>query len=338
MKAMKTMNMKQTFSGKWMPGNIIIVIIAALVMTCMSITAVIRDDSVKAGEVTVFQVKVEIRPNGSATGTRLIMGFLAPKSWNAAANTTVTYTSGTYENGVQTMSIVPAGTVPKDFPDQAWPAAIRNKYSYGENVLDDMEWIVYWSDKTYDIQQGVDIDAYVSIAAKAGPQNLSFKPTFFVDDTEDGLHDNTRYGVFKTDCFVVTDGEGDLIDFCELHFNAAQPLTATKDDFITLDFQGDVGPNNLIQADAIYLCATAYTDKGSVLTVCGAEDKNRMKKQFQFGNAYTITLWPGGYFNVPADESIEKIEYYFSNTDGSVVMKDGPTNTETPFVYNMKCQ
>ena len=335
---MKTVNMKQTFSGKWMPGNITIVIIALLVMTCMAITDVIRDDSVKAGEVTVFTVKVEIRPNGSATGTRLIAAFLAPKSWNAAANTTVTYTSGTYENGVQTMSLVPAGSVPKNVPDQTWPNAIRNKYGFGENVLDDMEWIVYQSDKTYDIQQSVDIDAYIAIAVKAGPQNLRFKPTFFVDDTEDGINDANRYSIMKTDCFTVTDGDGDLIDFCELHFNAAQPLDATQNDFVTLNFQGDVNTNDLIEEDAIYLCATAYTDKGSVLTVCGAEDKSRMKKQFQFGNAYTLTLWPAGYFGVPANESIEKIEYYFSNADGSVVVKDGPTKTEMPFVYNMKCQ
>jgi len=334
---MKTMNMKQTFSGKWMPGNIIIVIVALLVMTCMSIVGVIRDDSVKAGEVTVFQVKVEIRPNGSATGTRLVAAFLAPKSWNAAANTTVTYTSGTYETGVQTMSLIPDGTIPKKFPGQTWPGAIRNKYGFGENVLDDMEWIVYWSDKTYDIQQNVNIDAVVSIATKAGPQNLSFKPAFFVDDTEDGIDDSNRYSIFKTDCFVVTDGEGDMIDFCELHFNAAQPLTATKDDFITLDFQGDVGPNDLIAEDAIYLCATAYTDKGNTFQVCGADDKSRMQKQFQFGNAYTITLWPAGYFNVPEDEEIVKIDYSFRNADGSVT-KPTAEEEHSTYTYSLNCK
>jgi hypothetical protein len=336
------MNMKQTFSGKWMPGNIVIVIVALLVITCMSIESVDRDDLVNAGEVTVFDVHVKIDANGSATGTRLVVAYLAPKSWNAASNTTVTYRSEPYENGVQAMTLVPAGTVPKNVTDQTWPNALRTKYGIGENVLDDMEWIVYWSDKTYDIQQGVKIDFVVSIAAKTGPQNLSFKPIFFVDDTEDGLNDVNRYSIFKTDCFDVRNGVGDVIDFCVLKFNAAQPLTATKNDFVTLSFQGDVNTNPLIKEDAIYLCATAYTDKGRVLTVCGAEDKNRMKKQFQFGNAYTITIWPAGYFSVPADESIQKIEYYFFNGDPNpataVVVKDGLTSKEMPFVYNMKCE
>jgi hypothetical protein len=331
---MKTMNMKQTFSGKWMPGNIVIVIVALLVMTCVYLDDVEMDESVKAGAVTVFTMKVRIEPAESSDGDRMVIAFLAPKSWNAAANTTVTYTSGTYETGVQTMSLIPAGTVPKNNPSQTWPAAIRNRFGFGENVLDDMEWIVYQTDKTYDMRLDVDVSPIVSIAVKAGPQNLSFKPTFFVNNTNDGLSgDDKRFKIFKGDCFVVTDGEGDLIDFCELHFNAAQPLTATKDDFITLTFQGDVGTNDLVNEDAIYLCATAYTDKGSVLEVCGAEAKNLMKKQFQFGNAYTLTIWPGGYFNVPAGESIERFDYSFQNADGSVTK---PTSDEESPVYTYK--
>jgi hypothetical protein len=330
------MNMKQTFSRKWMPGNIVIVILAFLLMTCVYLDGVDMDPSVKAGEVTVFKMNVRIEPAASADGDRLVIAFLAPKSWGAAANTTVTYVAPEYETGVQTMSLVPAGTVPKNNPGQTWPGAIRNRFGFGENVLDDLEWLVYWSDKTYDARNGVNIKATVSIAVKAGPQNLRFKPTFFLNHTDDGLStDDRHFKVFKADCFEVTDGTGDLIDFCELHFNSAQPLTASEQDFVTLTFQGDIAENDLVGADAIYLCATAYTTNGQALEVCGAEDKNRMRKQFQFGNAYTITVWPAGYFDLAANESIERIEYSFINADGSVAVMD---NGDVPFVYRFNCQ
>ena len=319
---------------KWFLGNMVIVVLAFMAITCVFIDGVEYEDTVKAGEIASFTVNVSVDGQATVNNTRMVIGFLAPKSWNAAQNTTVTYTSSV-DAGVETMSLIPAGTNPKNSPGLTWSAAVRNRFGVGENVLDDMEWVMYWSDKTYTVNNGDDITAAVLISAKAGMDNLKFKPTFFLNHTDDGLGtDDKHYKVYKGDCFAVTDGTGDLIDFCEVHFNAAQPLTATKDDFVTFSFQGDVADNDLINADKIFLCAKAYTQNSNVLEVCLAETKSQMNKQFQYGNTYSTTVWPADYFSVPEGDEILKIEYSFVNEDGSVEIAD----TSGPFVYTFKCQ
>jgi hypothetical protein len=319
---------------KWFLANMVVVVLAFMAITCVFIDGVEYDDTVKAGEVATFTVNVSVDGQETAANTRMVIGFLAPKSWNAAQNTAVTYTSSE-DDGIQTMSLIPASTNPKNSPGLTWSAAIRNRFGVGENVLDDMEWVVYWSDKTYTVNNGDDLTAAVLISAKAGMDNLKFKPAFFLNHTNDGLGtDDKHFKIFKGNCFAVTDGAGDLIDFCEVHFNAAQPLTATKDDFITFSFQGDVADNDLINADKIFLCATAYTQNGDVLEVCPAEATSQMKKQFQYGNAYSITLWPANYFNIPEGDEIVKIEYAFRNEDGTVEI----TDAGNAFVYTFKCQ
>lgn len=316
-------------------ASVLMIMLAFLVMTCVFIDEVNYDSSVQAGQTATFTVSVSIDGQSTVTNSRMVIGFLAPKSWNASVNTTVTYTSD-IDAGVQTMSLVPAGEIPKNSPGQTWPAAIKNRFGFGENVLDDMEWIVYWSDKAYTVNNGDDITADVTINAKAGVENLKFKPMFFLNHTDDGLStDDKHFKVYKGDCFTVTDGTGDLIDFCESHFNAAQPLTATKDDFVTFSFQGDVAPNDLINAENIFLCSEAYTQNGDVIEVCQSDASAQMKKQSEFGNAYAVTVWPASYFSIPEGDEIVRIEYTFRNEDGSVEVKDNDGN---PFIYTFKCQ
>lgn len=328
------MKYRFTILRRWL-GTLVIIAVAFLAITCVYLNGVDYEPSVKAGEVATFNMHVSVGALATVTDTRMVIAFLAPKSWNAAQNTTVTYTSN-IDEGSQTMSLIPEGTVPKNNPGQTWPGAIKNRFGYGENVLDDMEWIVYWSNKTYTVNNGDNLTAEVYINAKAGPENLRFKPTFFLNHTDDGLStDANHFKIFKGDCFEVTDGAGDLTDFCELHYNAAQPLTATKNDFVTFTFQGDVNDNELIHADKIFFCAKAYTENATVLEVCGAETRSQMKKQSRYGNAYAITIWPAYYFNIPDDEELVRIEYSFRNEDGSIEILD---NDSGPFSYTFKCQ
>lgn len=330
------MKIKSIFSSKWVYGNIFAILVAFLAFTCVYLDGVDFAPSVKAGEIATFNMHVRVEGAETVSNTRMVIAFLAPKSWKAAQNTTVTYTSDLDGTSMQTMSLVPAGTVPKNNPGQTWPGALKNRFGFGENVLDDMEWIVFWSDKTYTVNNGDRLKAEVYIKVKVEEQNLKFKPTFFLNHTGDGLSTNgDHFKIFKGDCFEVTDGTGDLIDFCEFHFNSAQPLTATKNDFITISFQGDVAENELTKANKIFLCAKGYTDKGGVLEVCQPEDKTLMKKQFEYGNTYSITLWPASYFNVPEGNELLKIEYSFRNEDGSVEIKEGDLN---PFTYSLQCQ
>jgi hypothetical protein len=340
---MKLTNQKITantiLSRKWLVGNIVVMVLGILAMTCVYINEVEYAPTVNAGEVAEFKVTVFLDVAEARNDARLVVGFLAPRSWNAAQNLTATYTD-TEETGVQTMSIIPASTSPSQAPGQSWSAAIRGRVGIGENVLDDMEWVTFWTDKTYSVNNGQDIYVYVTFKIKTGPENLRFKPTFFVNETADGMTTSQDfYKVYKGDCFAVINGTGDVVDFCELHFNSVQPLTAAKDDFITIGFQGDVGDNALVEAgvDKIFFSSTAYVrGSGRQVEVRDITAAQQMKKQFQYGNSYAITLWPGSYYDLAEGEEIEKIEYSFVNEDGTIEVVD--ENAGADFVYTFKCQ
>jgi hypothetical protein len=328
-------------SRKWLVGNIVVIVLAIFAITCITIKDVEYEPSVDAGQIAEFKVHVFLDVAEARDNIRLVVAFLAPRSWNGAQNITATYTN-TEETGVQTMSIIPAGEIPSQGGGLSWPAAIRGRVGIGENVLDDMEWIVFWTDKTYAVNNGQDIDVYVTFKAKTGPENLSFKPTFFVNETFDAMAEKQDFwAVAKGECFAVVNGTGDGIDFCELHFNAVQPLTATKDDFVTISFQGDVGKNDLVDAgvDKVFLSSKAYVrGSGRQIEVRDRTTAQQLKKQFQFGNSYAITLWPASYYGLAEGEELEKIEYFFTNEDGSVDVKDKVDDVEFDFVYTFKCQ
>ena len=319
--------------------KLLAILLSFLLTQCLYLDSVDYDLRVKAGDIATFTVNVRVEPLASSNDTRLVIGYLIPKSWNAASNTVVTYTSN-IDEGVKTMSLIPDGNLPTNGNGLTWQAGLKNKYGVGPNVLNDMEWIVYWSDQVYSVSNGEKLKATVTVKTKTGPDNLRAKIGFFLNHTNDGMSSSTDENkVMYTDCFEVVEGEGSVIDFCELHYNSAQPVNATKDDILTIKFQGDIGANILDDADEVYFCGTAYTDKGNSYTVCNLDEKSKMLKENAFGHTCSITFWPAGFFGIPADESIVRIYYSFLNEDGSVELKEiQEEGTEVPFLYEFVCK
>jgi hypothetical protein len=260
--------MKKLFKikRKWSKTGFGLLLIMVTLLSCVFLDSVEYESTLKAGEEATFTVKMHIEGWGTA-GTRLIFSFLVPKSWNAAAHTTITYTETYHPDVLQTMSLIPAETAPLSKQDMTWAAALKGEYGVGPNVLDDMEWVTYQSDITYDISDGDKQSATITVVTKVGMDNMRVKLGFFIDHSANGLGSNINgsdsHAVFYSDCIEVVGGEGDLIDFCELHFNSMIPANATKNDILTIRFQGEIGENNLDGIDEIYLVSKATTDSGS---------------------------------------------------------------------------
>jgi hypothetical protein len=299
------------------------------VISCVFIDGVQYESTLKAGEDATFTVNMHIEGWGT-NGTSLIFSLLAPKSWNAAANTTVTYTE-TYNPGVQqTMSLIPAETSPTAQQGKTWAAALKDEYGVGPNVLDDMEWVTFQGNVSYVIADGDNQSATITVVTKVGPENMRVKLGFFVDHSANGLggniNGNDSHVARYSDCIEVVDGEGDLIDFCELHFNLVTPPNATKDDLLTIKFQGDIAANDLDGITEIYLIAKAVTNTGSEYEVNEKSAKTRMVHEL--GKTYSLTFWSADYFSIPENEEIARIDYYFTNLDGSrSVYEDDALNT-----------
>ncbi|UII19556.1 DUF4961 domain-containing protein [Fulvivirga ligni] len=345
MKNLNVMKINLKLKRGWWHSKVAIVLLGIFMMTCVSFEGEVdHPESGKAGEEVTFTVHPFFDVADGRSGARMVIGFLAPKSWKAAQNTVVTYTSDLEEGMVGTMSLIPDNTLANWSDEgggekQTWKVALRNKYGVGPNVINDMEWIVYWSDKTYAVQNEEDIHIDVDLKVKLGAQNMRVRPMFVIAETEDGTRSGNYTDMLVTDCFEVTDGEGDVIDFCELHINSVQPVFSTKDDLVTFTYQGDIKDNDLQGADEVYLCATAYTDNGKVYEVCNREAKSAMKNPFRFGNTFELTMWPASYFGIAEDEIISSISYSFTSADGAIQIMDdlGDEDTNQPYSYALRC-
>lgn len=291
----------------------------------------------------------EINIDGDASNETFIVGFLAPRSWNVRQNATVTYREDRYETEVDhKMTVIPDTEQPANYKGMSWSAALKKKYGVRGNVLNDMEWIAFKSDN-YPSVNGT-IHYTVTIKCNSGKSNLKFRPSFFINHSSDGIGgDEAHYSVKDADdCFEVVEGSGTVIDFCSTHYYQIEPLSALQDDYVTFTFQGDINTNELIKAENVYIEATAYTIEGKIYTVNEKSAKTLMKRETKLPR-YNVTLWPGGFFNIPDGETISRIEYIFTNEDGTVSISQSDDSRDNegeeveegikePFVFEFQCE
>lgn len=304
---------------------------------------------IKAGEVATFTFSGTISIEGDASNETFIVAFLAPRSWNVRQNATVTYKEDRYNPEINNRMIAMQDSEqPANYKGMTWSAALKKKYGVRSNVLNDMEWIAFKSDN-YEKVNGT-INFTVTIKCNSGKSNLKFRPSFFINHSSDGLGgNNERYDVKDADdCFEVVEGLGAVIDFCSTHYYQIEPLSALQDDYVTFTFQGDINTNDLTKFENVYIEATAYTIEGKTYVINEKSTKTLMKRETKLPR-YNITLWPGGFFNIPEGETISRIEYIFTNEDGTVSISQSDDSRDNegeeveegvkePFVFEFQCE
>lgn len=278
----------------------------------------------------------------SYTNCRIVVGVLVPRSWNGLLNNNIvaTYTSPRDGLGnIQTMSIIPDDVTPVGYTNTSWSEAMQQQAGLLGNLLPDVEWVAFWSDQVYPQISAQDsifpID--INIKIKVGAQNTLVKLGYVISASADGLDitngSNNVFVTLPSDCFSVTNGTQPLVDFCNPQLTFINPLEALDNDIITLTFDKNISPTALDNTDDIFMCATAYDTSGNVLSIiCDQSEKSRLtpigSKQ------YKLEFWPRQYFNIPAEKSIDHIDYYL--TDASGTIKVGTTDTR-PFSIYFTC-
>lgn len=351
-------NIKRRNRIYWAAGTLLLLTI--LVIGCVYIDSIDVNQGtdeepvywVKAGEVATFTLKGNIDCAEDHGNVKFVTALLAPKSWDIRENTTVTYTATGLENGITSysMSPIPESVLPVNGRGMTWSDALMTKYGVGTNVLNDMEWVAFQTDKVYDIKNHDKPTFTITFKCKTGPKNLKAHIGFFVNHSDDGLStDDRHYKVmYSEQCFQVVEGTGFETDFCAYHFNKTEPLAALQDDYITFSFLGDTYTNDLVSADAVYLEATAYTDSGKKYKVDEKSEKTWMKKEDRaFNKIFSLTIWPAEFFGVEDGEVITRIEYIFTNKDGTVsvtksdddaAIEGEETDKEEPFTCELLCE
>lgn len=304
-----------------------------------------------AGDTALFVVRGHIEAIADIDNDRLVVAVLAPKGWDLGNNSRVTYKNDLAEDPNQElpMSAIPYSELPKNANGKHWPDALMDKFGVGSNVLDDMEWVAFQSNARYNIRSNMKPTFTVYIRTKVGMQNLKCYLGFFINHTDDGLSSDDRHWKvkFADEPFEVKGGTGALIDYCNNHFNKVTPMLSLQNDYLTFTFLGDVASNELINSDEIYFQGEAFTSSGNSYVVNEKSSKTLMKKDESSLNSYEITLWPVGFFDVPATEQIDSIHYYFTNKDESITigqsdddhvqLGDPLPETMVPFNFEFVC-
>lgn len=307
-------------------------LVLILILTqCIDIDGVDQPAAVQSGEDLTAIVHVHIKSAKDVVASRLVVGFLAPKKWVASANARLTYTSN-FGNG--SMSLVPAGSKPAGSTGADWPTAIRNKAGIGKNKIRDLEWVVFWSDQSYNVANGADIHADVTVKVKTDDQDMIVDLGYFAAcSTEDINGSGNPYGVqFAT--LETTGGTGPVINFLSPQLSFVDPLQNLDNEFMTLTFDGAIIPTPLTGVAQVFLCATAYTNDHQEITVCSGGEQEKMTSIGP--DKWQMDLWPRKYFHVSAGQTIDSIKYSFVNEAGDLTVKQPDTNL--PFIYVFSCE
>ena len=333
--------------------------IALMVTACVyidniSVTQIINGkecDYALAGEDATFTITGHIECASNVSNTKFVAAILAPKSWNVAKYAKVTYKCDLAEdrNQLMTMSLMPSSSLPKNANGLTWVEALSQTFGVGPNVLDDMEWVVFQTDQAWDIYNGDRPTYNIFITTRMGNENLKCKLGFFVNHTDDGFSGGMDHKkVMYSDAFEVKGGTGELIDYCNRHFNKISPMLSLQNDFITFSFIGSSADNELTaNNEPVYLEAYAYGVSGAEYSVTEKSPLTLMKIEDDRTNTNSITIWPAGFFNIPDDEQLLQIKYFFTNKDRTIVIgqsdddfaqlgKDLPQERQ-PFVYTFTC-
>lgn len=285
--------------------------------------------AIGGGEVATFVVNGHIERAGNPGddeaaqgGYSLIFSVLAPKSWNLRDNAQISYRGTvvtTDEDEEHPMFPVPSTEAPKNKSGYTWADALFEKYGVGSNVLNDMEWVTFQSERPYLLENGDKPHFTITVKAKVGKRNERCRLGFFINYSGDGLSTDDRcYKVMYSNPFVVR-GYGTLVDYVDPHFNAVTPLASAQNDYVTYSFNGKAYANQLVGQD-VYLEAKAYTAEGKVYSVTEKSEKTLMKADAESNGTSRLTIWPAGFFKIPDGETISHIEYVYTNKDRSVVV------------------
>lgn len=311
----------------------------------------IESMTVAAGDEFTIILKPRFQAPGDCNGTRMVISVLAPKMWNLKRNAVLTYEVTNDEPGViYPMYLIPDAIPPKQDPwkGMTWGEAMKSRFGIGQNIPgSDMEWVTFWSDP-YDVtgnKFNKSVDVFIKI--KTSYDNVKCKLGFFLNHSDDGISTNPEHWkiTLMDEPFETTGAPGDLIDFTAYQPNMALPMFVSKDDIVTIrymsaveieDTHGNMVNTALYGAEEVFLCASAYTFNGKQYDQIETNAKTRMMRESEY--SFQTTFWPADYFNIPENEDISRIEYYFVNADKSLYVQKIKAGVEAPFRYVFECR
>lgn len=297
-----------------------------------------------AGQVLPITAHCTVSTNisNSPILANYIIGFLMPKGWNAGANTTATYISTLGNGNMEEMppSILETESI-NNGTNLSYSAAMLKKFGIGQNLVADMEWVVFRSTQQISIPNVVTITGEIDLKITAGIDGNTtiFKPAYVICESVDGIsHFNSTtpdYGYLNGPRLTVT-GPGDVVDLCDPLLTSLDPPKSLDNDFLTLTYNEKLDTANKVKGPNFYLCVdTVITSDNKKLTgFCTQSPKSILTQTTSNSGLYKITFWPRSFFSLPAGETASEMIYHIIDANGNKV---GFADTDEAFTYKFKC-
>ena len=337
--------MKFTKQHKTLKAIVAAVVVA--IISCTYIDNVSQPDKVYLDTTIDVTVDIRVVPEEDESGCILVFGMAAPKSLNLATNAKLTLKTLNYGEllGIadlnEQLTVMPADEMSTNPSDKTWVQAFTDHYGFGsENAAlgwsaENMEWIV-WQSKTavniIDNQVGDnDLQAKVIISFPSGQEELECYIGYAMTSKSKGFD-----GERPTENLVLKPLTIEKYVAPTVPTIATLPSVFRYGDIFGFEFSGLT--TALDGESDVYLCAKAVYDGGQEVEVVTCTDANKMTpivRTMLDGTSYNMHekyIYPKQFFNLPKDAVIEAIYVWFSNADGSKVVKDADNGGEPFFI------
>jgi hypothetical protein len=305
------------------------------------ITKIDQPATANAGQ-TISIVTRDTAISNVASTSNYIVGILLPKGFNGAKNMSVTYKTTLGNGSMQPISpsIIEPST--QNSSHLNYSASMLAKFGIGNNLVNDLEWVVFISTQTVNIPNG-SFYGDVTFQLKVGADNNTtiFKTAFVACESSDGLNlggtpPSPDYA-FNNGPRMVVNGTGDLNDLCDPQLTSLSPTKSLQNDFVTLTYNEGLDTLKILKGNKLYLCVdTAYTTDGSKLTgFCSQTAKTQLMQTSASSGVYTITFWPSSFLGLTSSQTITKMAYHIIDANGNKV---GLGDTPSPFIYKYACE
>lgn len=313
------------------------VLVAAAVAGCMEFISVNHPESAPVDSTfeASFEVSAEVDPDLGDTRGTVLVGVLAPVSWNPAENITVTYSSSDMPGGAVTdapMRLVTDADLNAD--KKTWPVIMTERLGMQGNY-EPMQWVAFLSTTSHTWNPGDKFTGTVKVSVKTGSENIKTNLAYFIGNQQDGVNTDPKYYLLHKQPFETTGGENAVIDYTLPKMFYITPDAFTWEDIVAVNFdptvQVDGKDSPLLGAEEVYLMAEAtYNSGADKVTVDEISAKTLMMKSDRIFKLY---IYPHEFFGIPAGTEIEKITFWFVNKDKSVEVKN--PSTGEPFTSDI---
>lgn len=312
-------------------------LLTLLAAACMELVSMTQPDSAPINTGVDAQINIKVKLDDGPR-TTLIVGMLAPVSWNVGQNAVVTYSSTDMPGGAITNQPMRLAVGADAAPDgKPWAQSMNDQIGYRGNY-EPVEWVAFIAQQTHTWNKNDEFTGTVDVHFTTGGENLKTNLVYFIGNAKDGVNSDPQYYLLAEKVITTTGGEGPTIDYTLPKMCTMTPEAFTWEDIIcfnynaTIQVDGDDSP--LKGAEEVYFMGRATYDGGQEVVIDQISKKTRMNSVEK--DKWFLHMYPHEFFGIPAGKKIEKISFYMVNADKSIVVKIPGSDEEFMLPENNK--